>query len=114
MKEKKVLVTNRNLGVYIETVVHFNYNFRGRAYTDEIYVIYSNLSRVTVEINQTLNAGTVIGYGGGAGTNIYNNSDVYLYIYTKRISPYLGGRTNNSFLEEYGVFWWDALKLFNN
>ena len=75
---------NRNLGIYIETLVTLNYNFKVVPFTDEIYIIYSNLSKIQVNKDQILNFDIIMGYGGGEGANIYNDSDFHLYIYTKK------------------------------
>jgi hypothetical protein len=105
---------NRNLGVYVETMVQLTYDYKGVPFIDEVYVIYSNLSRINVEIDQIINSDTIIGYGGGSGTPLYKNSDLFVYIYTKKISPFLGGRTRNQFYEAYGVFWWDPQTVLGN
>jgi hypothetical protein len=104
----------RNFGVYVETITQLTYNYKERPVTDEIYVIYSNLSRINVEVDQIINSNTIIGYNEGSGTPLYENSDLFVYIYTKKISPFLGGRTKNQFYEAYGVFWWNPQTVLGN
>jgi hypothetical protein len=104
----------RNLGVYVETLVQLNYIYKGMPFIDEIYVIYSNLSTINVKIDQMINHEIIIGYGGGIGTNIHNSTDIYLYIYTKKYSPFLASKARNNLSEEYDVFWWDPLAVIGN
>jgi hypothetical protein len=104
----------RNLGVYVETVVHLKYNYKGKVLDEEIYAIFSNLSKINVRVGQTVNTDTIIGYGGGSGTNIYSNTNLFLYIYSKQFSPFLAGRTKNRFLEAYDAYWWDPLSVIQS
>jgi hypothetical protein len=83
---------NRNFGSYVETLVQLNYVYKGNQFIDEIYVVYSNLSQISVEIDQILDPGLSIGYGGGSGINIYKTNELYVYIYTKKNKSIFGSK----------------------
>ncbi|GHU38898.1 hypothetical protein FACS1894190_01570 [Spirochaetia bacterium] len=105
-------LNKRNFGVFVETLTKISYMYKSVVITEEIYVVYSNLSKIYVEKGQSVTAGTVIGNGGGIGTNIYPTSnDVFIFIFTKEHSPFLNGKTGNNYFEDK-VFWWDPSFLF--
>jgi len=104
---------SRNFGKYVEMEKDLEYDFKGEVIKDKLYIIYSNLSNISVNIGEIANNGTIIGYGGGSGTNAHNKtSDFYLYIYTKTFSPFLNLKTKNQFFEEDGIFWWNPQFIF--
>jgi hypothetical protein len=103
---------HRNFGAYIETLIPVTYEFKGEPVTDEVYVVYSNLSQIKVAIDQTVDSNVVMGYGGGQGTPVYkNNTLFFLYVYTKNYSPFLQSKTESNYIEDNGIFWWDALSI---
>ncbi len=103
----------RNFGKYVEVKSNVTYKYKGSDITDTICLIYSNLSTINVEIGQITKPETIIGLSGGKGTNIFHNaSDLYIYLYTTKQSPYLNLKTKNHYIEENGVYWWDPSFLF--
>jgi hypothetical protein len=100
----------RNFGRYVEIL----FSFKEDGKTIEVHVIYSNLKSVKVKIRDMIISGDTIGYSGGGGTNIHRSNDLYIYIYTKEDCENLKKLTNNSFLLEDGVYWWNPAFLYEN
>ncbi len=106
---------NRNFGKYIETKVELSYQFKGTIITDEIFVVYSNLDTILVKENEVIANSKVIAQGSGNGTNAHPDSkELYIYIYTKKQSPFLVQKTKNSYLREDDIYWWNPSFIFGN
>ncbi len=106
---------NRNFGKYIETKAELSYQFKGVTITDEIFVVYSNLDIILVKENEIIANNKVIGKGSGNGTNAHPDSkQLYIYIYTKKQSPFLVQKTRNSYINEDGIYWWNPSFVFGN
>jgi len=99
---------DNNFGISVITLSEFDVTYKGNPIKEQIFVIYSNLKKTDVKINQVINDQTVIGYSGGSGTALHADShDLFVYIYTDNHSPLMNLYTGNQFIEEDGIFWWN-------
>jgi len=103
------ILNKRNFGKYVEMI--FNYHENGKVI--EVHMVYSNLKSINVEINDIVLSGNVIGYSGGNGTQINQNNDLYIYIYTTEDCQNLRQLTNSSFIIDEGVYWWNPMFLYS-
>jgi hypothetical protein len=99
----------RNFGRYIEMVHYLQENEK----IIYVYIVYSNLKTISVEIGDILLPGELIGYSGGEGTIIHNTNDFFIYVYTREDSQNLRVSTNNAFLFEDGIYWWNPSAIFS-
>ena len=98
----------RNFGKYVETYTELSYEVKGEQITDLIFMIYSNLESINVKQGDVINGRTLIGKAFGDGTPIYPDSnDLYIYLFTLEMSPYLLKMTNGAFINTEEAFWWD-------
>lgn len=99
-----------NFGKYVEVESSMTYRYKGIEQTDLIYVVYSNFAEILVEVGDAARLDTLLGYSGGPGSNLHPDTDeFFIYIYTKKFSPFLAAKSNNQFIEENGVFWWNPI-----
>ena len=98
----------RNYGKYIETFTEISYEVNGEKLTDLIFIIYSNLESIDVKQGDTFTGETRLGTAFGDGTPIYPDSpDLYIYMYTMDMSPYLLKMTKGGFIDSEDAIWWD-------
>lgn len=99
---------SRNFGRYVEVEVEVTYTYKGEEWKDLIYLVYSNLSRIEVEVGDPVRLDTLLGYSNGPGSPLHPDSgEFFIYIYTDEYSPFLGMKTENQFLETNDFFWWN-------
>ena len=102
-------IDDRNFGRYIEMVYHI---FEGER-TINVFIVYSNVKTIFVEIGDVLLPGQHIGYTGGEGTIIHKNNEFYIYVYTLEDTQILRDITNNAFLFEDKIYWWNPSFILN-
>ncbi|MBN1531394.1 MAG: peptidoglycan DD-metalloendopeptidase family protein [Spirochaetes bacterium] len=99
-----------NFGRFVETAHTVVDKRSGKSARITFYILYSQLSSVTVRRNSEVRKGESIGFAGGSSP-FSDRKELLLCLYSERDEPYLRELTGSGPLYLLGYFWWDPASI---